>query len=278
LPEGDISVEVENVVGLMYQAHKIVLGLADCPEGPEYRDFERQAGIETEIRGKPGESCHNFGLAVDLGFHELRWIAIKSWSGTKYVKPNEKQIVTDTWWLHGLADYAPDQAEVFWDERDQIAKELYAYPLTSERVHLQDFRADSKGMCKSLVDLLNRYGAMKWELTANKRFACDFGSGQKMFEVGTSQQIWDRQANVTKEMIANARKATNEALLARTTRVRWGGSIRPTLVALSPGSAHEIVPCKPGEVTHEDVVKMKEALKQDFRMAEKHWREWKKCW
>ena len=111
MPEGDISVEVENVVGLMYQAHKIVLGLADCPEGPEYRDFERQAGIETEIRGKPGESCHNFGLAVDLGFHELRWIAIKSWSGTKYVKPNEKRIVTDTWWLHGLADYAPDQAE-----------------------------------------------------------------------------------------------------------------------------------------------------------------------
>src|SRR5207244_2427321 len=61
-----------NRVHLLY-----AIAVAVCRQG-DRRDFGTQYGLLTSGRGVtnagPGESNHNFGMGVDLGFEGLRWL------------------------------------------------------------------------------------------------------------------------------------------------------------------------------------------------------------
>src|SRR5262245_16357309 len=83
---------VINCINAMYKAHEIAIWV--CPDGAR-RDFATQDRLLNSGRkvtnAGPGESNHNFGMAVDLGFEKLRWIHFDG-----RIEQNE------THWMHKL--------------------------------------------------------------------------------------------------------------------------------------------------------------------------------
>jgi hypothetical protein len=198
--------KVVQLVQQMQAQHGIALWLT--PRGSR-RTFAEQAA-EVNTHAGPGESNHNFGRAVDIGFKDLTWV--KSDAKTKKDAP----------WLNALEAVSAAKAREFWEARDQIAAALGLYRLNFERVHLQDFNQATVSSGRSLVALLNQVGAMKWDAKyANKawQYSADLGAkGGAMHPVGTAKDIWGAQATVTKTMLAATwtkqakdQKAWNEA-------------------------------------------------------------------
>jgi hypothetical protein len=179
--------KVGQLVDKMFQQHKIVLWLT--PTGRR-RNFAQQMA-ETATNAGPGESNHNFGRAVDIGFKDFRWIK------------GDGQPKTDADWLNALEVLNKPKADAFWDKRDAIAFALGLHRLQMERVHLQSFDQNTVNNPRSLVKLLNTVGAMSWDL----HYKSDLGYGGALFPVGTARQIWSNNAMVTKTMIAQAKSA-----------------------------------------------------------------------
>jgi hypothetical protein len=166
------------------------------------RSFAEQAALNPKsTKAGPGESNHNFGRAVDLGFSDLRWV---QGNGT---------IRTDNDWLMGLAAVSAVKANAFWDARDAIALKppIGLFRLQFERIHLQSFDDATVSMTKSLAALLTAVGTMKWE----RRYKCDLGGGGALFSVGDAKQIWAGNATVSKAEIAAAKGVKASTITAK---------------------------------------------------------------
>ncbi len=186
--EPGFQTKVGQLVQLMFDQHKITLWLAK--DGAR-RTFAEQAA-QTKTFAGPGESNHNFGRAVDIGFKNFNWV---QGNGT---------IKQDADWLNALEAVSAAKANAFWDARDAIAlKTVGLFRLQFERVHLQAFDDSTVSTPRSLAKLLNTVGKMKWE----PQYKCDLGYGGALFFVGTAKQIWAGNAVVTKTMIAQAMSA-----------------------------------------------------------------------
>jgi len=174
---------VASLVRLMFERHGIVLWLT--PTGSR-RTFADQAA-EVNTKAGPGESNHNFGRAVDIGFKHFRWVQ------------GDGSIKKDADWLNTLEKAKAAQANAFWDTRDAIAlNELGLFRLQFERVHLQAHNDATVSMVKSLATLLTAVGTMKWEAA----YKTDLGLGKAIYNVGTAKTIWAGTATVTKAMAA----------------------------------------------------------------------------
>lgn len=189
--EAQFKQRVGQLVQTMYDTHKIALWLT--PTGSR-RTFAQQAA-EVHTKAGPGESNHNFGRAVDIGFKHLRWV---DGNGTT---------VKDAAWLNALEKVSAAKAGAFWDARDAIAKPLPLYRLQFERVHLQSYDQATASSRHSLVKLLNTVGKMKW----GTGYKSDLGLGGAMIPVGTAKQIWAEQSPITKTQIAHAKTAVDKA-------------------------------------------------------------------
>jgi hypothetical protein len=178
--------KVATLVREMYNTHKIVLWLT--PTGRR-RTFAQQA-VERQTKAGPGESNHNFGRAVDIGFKGFSWI--QGGHATK----------RDADWLNTLESVKRAEAAAFWDARDVLATKLGLFRLLFERVHLQAFNDSTVSSSRSLVKLLNAVGRMRWKT----RYQCDLGSaGKHWVKVGTAKQIWAQNSAVTKADLAKVR-------------------------------------------------------------------------
>jgi hypothetical protein len=244
--------KVAQLVNLMFSTHKIVLSVTGTGG---HRTFQKQFETVTTHAG-PGESNHNFGRAVDIGFNEFRWIKA---GGT---------IVTDDWWLNQLTNHEKDKtgklrAKQLWKARDAIAVKgppgLFNTILDGDDIHLQSFD-DNLPNDLALVDLLNRVGKTKWEAEHKKprRYSNDLGLGGKLFMVGTAKDIWSLHATVTKAMIAQAK--TDALMKAATVK--------------GPAAVKAVVPVKEADIKPADVTAMQKALKDDFVAAETNWQKW----
>jgi hypothetical protein len=185
--EPTFRANVAKLVQSMYDQHKIVLWLT--PTGRR-RTFAQQAA-EVKTKAGPGESNHNFGRAVDIGFKGFRWIQ------------GDGAIKKDADWLNALEATSPAKANNLWDVRDAIAKGLNLFRLQMERVHLQSFDQATVNNQRSLAKLLTLVSTMKWE----PAYKSDLGFGGTLFPVGTAKQIWAGHATVTKSDIAQAKSA-----------------------------------------------------------------------
>lgn len=244
---------VAQLVKLMYDTHKIVLWLTGSGGR---RTFDQQMK-QTGTKAGPGESNHNFGRAVDIGFNNFQWLAA---GGAK---------VNDDWWLNKMTKNNADKvgkakANELWAARDAIATKpplgLFNSILDGDDDHLQSFD-DHLRNDLALAALLNLVGAMKWEAVGGtpRRYNCDLGLGGKLFNVGTAKEIWSLNATVTKAMIAQAR---TDALMK-------------AALAKGPAAAKAVVRVKEADITADDLTKMKKSLKDDFFAAEKDWLKWK---
>jgi peptidoglycan hydrolase-like protein with peptidoglycan-binding domain len=183
--------KVGDLVQTMFNNHKIVLWLT--PTGRR-RTFAQQAA-ETQTNAGPGESNHNFGRAVDIGFKGFHWVQ------------GDGSVKKDADWLNALEHVSAAKANAFWDARDAIATTLGLFRLQMERVHLQAFDQATVSNQNSLAALLTAVGKMKWA----PAYKSDLGMGGKLFPVGTAKQIWAGNATVSKAEIAEAKAAQAKA-------------------------------------------------------------------
>lgn len=185
------------LINRIFDRHGIAIGI--CRSG-DRRTFQIQYELLTSGRNVtsagPGESNHNFGQAVDLGFEGLRWL-----------QRNGTVVENETSWLHRLdpTQHVTQEALIFWNmlrnEGGQIG--LHRGPV-SDRPHLQGWSDTGIDMANRLADLLTRFGQMRWT-GSRQRYQCDLGFGGDYFDVGTAAQIWNRQATVTAAMLTRAR-------------------------------------------------------------------------
>jgi hypothetical protein len=248
---------VAKLVDLMFTNHKIVLWVT---KSGWKRSFDEQQKIATGGTGAthagPGESNHNFGRAVDIGFNKFTWL---KGGGQKAV---------DDWWLLVLTKNEKDaignaKAADLWKARDDIGVKglgLFNSILPGDTDHLQSFD-DHLPNDKALADLLNRVGKMKWEAEHKKprRYNSDLGLGATMFNVGKATEIWAGKATVTKKMVAQAK--TDAAMKAA--------------LAKGPAAVKAVVPVLEKDIKDADVEQMQKALKADFATAEAKWEQWK---
>jgi hypothetical protein len=255
--ESVFRTKVVLLVDTMFANHKIVLSVT--PSGGR-RTFQQQFDTftkTTSTKAGPGESNHNFGRAVDIGFNGLEWL---KGDGAK---------TKDDFWLNKLTKDGKDadgnkRAAELWKARDNIAVRgapaLFNSILDGDDIHLQSFD-DNLPNDKALAALLNLVGTFKWEAEHNKprKYLCDCGFGGTMFNVGRTVDIWDLKATLSKAMIAQAR--TEQLVAAATPK--------------GPAAVKAVVPVKEKDVKDDDVKALRKSLKDEFVTAETNWAKWK---
>jgi hypothetical protein len=227
---------VTTLVNRIYSRHGIVVGV--CKKG-DRRDFQTQYELYIKHDGTtnagPGESNHNFGQAVDMGFAGLRWL-----------RPNATIVANEDSWMHQLdpGQQATGECLFFWNMlRDEgTAIGLFRGPV-HDRPHLQAWSDNGIDMADRLAVLMTRVGKMKWAGQSQK-YKCDLGLSGELFDVGSADVIWARTANVTAEKLKKAR-AQNQAT-------------PPVGQSAPPQPA----------VTEADVTAMRNALRDDFAAAD----------
>ena len=184
--------KIGNLVQTMFDRHKIVLWVT---ASGGRRTFAAQMTVNSNAG--PGESNHQYGRAVDLGFKNFTW-----------VQPGG-ELKQDLDWLNHLELASSAKANAFWDARDAIALQapVSLFRLNMERIHLQSFDGASTSSRRSLVKLLNQVGTMKWDSVAGpNRYKSNLGVAGKAAAhlVGTAKQIWSLQATVSAATISAA--------------------------------------------------------------------------
>lgn len=188
---------VTAVIRRMHQTTGIVCSV--CRQG-DRRSFDAQYLLLTSGRNVthagPGESNHNFGQGVDLGFERLRWL-----------RPTGVVVENEDSWLHQLDPLQRSHGEpvLFWNAlREAGTREgLFRGP-ARDRPHLQAWDDAGLDMAARLAALLSRVGTMRWA-GRRQRYECDLGFGGRLFHVGSAAEIWSRQATVTVAMLNVAR-------------------------------------------------------------------------
>jgi peptidoglycan hydrolase-like protein with peptidoglycan-binding domain len=253
----------------IYRRYGISVGV--CRQG-DRRDFQTQYELLNSVdangrrvtRSGPGESNHNFGQGVDIGFGGLRWL-----------RADGIVIENETSWLHRLdpGQAAAGEALIFWNmlRSEGVAMGLFRGP-ESDRPHLQAWSDAGIDMADRLADLLTRKGKMRWKGRA-QRYRCDLGFRGDYFDVGTAAAIWNHDAPVTVAMLT----------LAQSSRVPGLGQT-PAAAAISRGATGQMPITRPvtGQiatvrtpvVTQADVRAMQTALRNDFEAADANWADW----
>ena len=187
--------KVAQLVQLMFDRHKIALSVTDSGWR---RTFQKQYELATQptppTKAGPGESNHNFGLAVDIGFKGWKWMR---GNGTSKV---------DDWWLNSLVKVSAAKAREMWAARDKIGfVELSMFPsaLAGDLIHVQKFSDANTSMRLSLADLMNRKSIFYWSFKGGQ-YHTDLGLGGDHYSVGNSKQIWEKAATLSKEELAKA--------------------------------------------------------------------------
>lgn len=231
----DFRALVSKLVLNMYERHKIVL---TTPPSGRRRTFAQQAALSSTVTGAgPGESNHQFGRAVDIGFQGLR-----------VVGPDSKIHTADYWLNH--AGLTGTQQTAFWKARNAIAFDqlgLFPTSFANDLVHIQAYADANISSGKSLATLLTLVGTTHWEnffSAHHNHYRSDLGLGGPKFDAGTAREIFAGTATITKTQIAQARTASG------------GATVHASAV------------------TDADLTAMKQTLKADFDAADAGWRRW----
>lgn len=272
----DFLSSVKAVIGGLFDATGIVASLCrNMKDGKivkcvaARRDFAAQYKLFVDPNAPtgagPGESNHNFGRAVDLGFEGLRWL-----KSDGVVEENEDS------WLHELDlpskkkpyKMSPKGEHLFfWEVLREVGEALGLHrgPQT-DRPHLQAYSDANVSMSGSLADLLTRAGKMRWR-GGGGNYRCDFGLGLDHFSVGTAADIWSGNLPGLQAALTEARAQARRFGVASIVPSH-GAATRSMNVSLAANGAN-------APVTDRDVDDMRRKLRADFVAADKKWENWK---
>lgn len=240
------------VQSLLRQIHQTCgIAVRVCRDGAR-RTFQTQYELlmspNRVTRAGPGESNHNFGQAVDLGFEGLRWL-----------RRDGTLVENEDAWLHQLdpRQTVTGDAALFW-----ALLRTHGQPIGLHRgpvddyPHLQAWPDVNVDMASRLAELLTRVGRMRWA-GSRQRYQCDLGRGGSLVDVGSAAQVWSGQATLTAALLTQAHL------------------VRPAAAALAPVAARTPAPAAAAPVTEADVAAMKAALRADFQAADLQWAQWR---
>lgn len=233
---------VADLVRAMHRDHGIVLSLT--PTGAR-RTFAEQSRLGPPVtNAQAGESNHNYGRAVDIGFNGLIWFQ------------RNANTNTDDHWLNRMASHDTDAATAFWDARDELAlnRPFNLFRLRFERIHLQDFDDTNVSARRSLAAHLSNQSARNWQAPTHGRvYSCNLGGTTNTFvTVGTANQIWNGQATISANEIQRA------------------GWIRPPALGGPPAGNLAATP----PITQRDIAAVRRQLQEDFQAADRNFRTW----
>ncbi len=249
--------KVADLFEQMYKQHKIVLSLCSQKPPATRRTFQQQydALFQVDENGNPvthagpGESNHNFGQAVDIGFNRLRWL-----------KADATVVENEDWWLHKLKKERHGEARMlsFVNAMRAVATDagLYRGP-QDDYPHIQAWADSHIDMASRLAILMSLVGKMKWT-GRFQRYKCDFGAGGDFYSVGTAKQIWEKNGTVSRADLAKAQSA-----------ILWKAASKA-----GPDAIKKFKPLTAGDIKAEDVKNMQQALRADFDLAEANWDKW----
>ncbi|MDZ7638103.1 MAG: M15 family metallopeptidase [Bryobacterales bacterium] len=251
---------VAKLVDTMFQQHKIVLSLTNTGGR---RTFQKQYELITQpnppTKAGPGESNHNFGMAVDIGFKGLKWM--QGDGGSK----------VDDWWLNSLQKVSANKAAEMWAARNVVAVtqlKLHPSALKGDLIHLQRFSDNNVSMRRSLAGHLNNVGKMGWK-HFNNQYQSDFGWKDAFFPVGTATQIWGKTAPITKDNLA---KALSNAKVPPPPPPNKKAGLQPLQKVpplLQPGKA-----IAAANITQKQIDEVRSLLRAEMNTAEKEAFKW----
>jgi hypothetical protein len=228
---------VAEMVRTMFDEYELVV--AQARGSNPLRTFQKQYEIRRDTPNAtgagPGESNHNYGHAIDIGFLGLKWM-----------KPNGDIVTEDLGVLDmkRLTSVNDHWRQEMWRLRAEIAyDELGLFPTTkpNDEEHVQAFDDNRVNTRRSLAKLLTLAGNMRWEFIGghSRNYKCDLGfRGGTMHEVGEAMRLWDKSGPMQKAWIAAGRHVPVAA------------------------------------VTEADVTAMRNALRADFEAAEAEYDQW----
>ena len=259
----------------------MVLGI---PADGWRRDFAGQAKVNPSATGAgPGESPHQFGRGVDIGFPSLKWVA------------GDGTIKTDNFWLDSQTLPAAKQQE-FWAARNAIAFGKLGLNKTNKAgdlIHVQGFDDAKVSWGKSLAKLLETVSPAKakWAVVAGtpNRYKVDLDLGSS-FTAGSSSAIWAGTAAIDKGELVKALNAKLAAdptfsvekflgIPAKGPPPADGGVAAkgpPILGGAPGGKAPPATPTlvKEADITEDSVQRLQKLLKKEIQAADENWDKW----
>ena len=260
---------VANLVNAFQRAHKIAIWVE--PNDGWNRGFEQQADIVRRGKTKagPGESNHNWGFAVDIGFKGFKWLA------------GDTSIVTDDYWLQRLAAAKAAEPTTLWSTRNAIAAGfgLHKSGWKVDLIHIQGFDDSNVNMPHSLAAQLTRVGKFKW--TREGEYKTDMGSGGTPEGVGTAYHLWTKESHPSKSLVSawkNAQEKADWAKLPANAKDKLNQAALAAL-KLAPGAKAPVDPglkaWKETDITPELLIAAKAALRAEMEAAESKRDQWK---
>jgi peptidoglycan hydrolase-like protein with peptidoglycan-binding domain len=256
----DFKFKVVQLVQDFYRQSQIVLTVNDYRGW--WRSFDEQLGLVSD--GGPGESIHNYGYAVDIGFKGLRWV-----SPDGQIQPPLNNSLSNDGLLSGAR-----QLEL-WAARNRIAiDKLHLFPTVKkgDLTHIQAFEDDPLDSAGSLVALMEVVGPrkMKWQTFEMRptSYLCDLGLGGDKYLVGTATVIWDKTLaiSLTKADLAKALNAKLSADPKFSVETFLGVPFK------LEGKKREVAP---DSFSDAHMAAVKKLLRAEFQAASEHWKEWK---
>ena len=259
--EADFNVtfrpKAAEVVSEMYDRFKMVITTTNSGRR---RSFAQQYALRNNLTkakkfvtgAGAGESNHQYGQAVDLGFKGLQWLR------------GNGDIKTDTWWLHHLATEKKEaQALVFWEALRKVGTKTVGLHITSagDRPHLQlskepvHMRTRLAAHLTAVAKTQNVLPKAIWG-TSNLRsgrfrtYTTDFGLGGNAYNVGSANDIWEGNAKVSKAELAGALTAA----------ARKANPKAPAVL--------------PAKITPKQLQESKTTLQTIFKLADTQWKSW----
>lgn len=259
--------KVSKLVEGMYEKHKIVLDVV--PLTGRRRDFSDQEKVSAYTNAGPGESPHQFGRAVDIGFKEFRWVA------------GDGTIKTDSYWLNAR-NLPLAQCKELWAARDAIAFKqlgLFKTNKAGDYIHVQGFADENVDMGKSLAKLLETASPTKskWSFAgrvADKNvYTVDMGLGTAV-NVGSAISLWKGEAYVNK---ADPVKALNAKLAIDpnfSIEKFFGVAAKPVPAVTQAAAPAKAAPLTEADIKPDYIKHLQKLLKAEMQAADMGWDSW----
>jgi hypothetical protein len=267
----DFRGKVRKMADQMFDDHKISLS---TPRDGRRRTFAEQMAVALSATGAgPGESNHQYGRAVDIGFQDLQWI-----SGNGDIKK-------ENYWL-SASQMPSAKQQAFWNARNTIAtaQGLFKTNKTDDLIHLQAYDDNGVSYGRSLVALLNSVHRANhaWAVATGhpNQYKSDFGLGGATYPVGSARQIWSSQATVTKADLA----AAINIKLTKDKNFNFGKFFGDPPMPMNlniktpPMNPNAKIPpvkqIKEADIKLGYITKIQKELKGDFEAADANWNRW----
>lgn len=169
--------DIVSVIRKMYN-HGIAMG-APSKFKAGYRSFAQQYSIPSRsTKAGPGESFHNYGLAVDLGV--LEWV------------DSDGKRHSDFWLgkMDGKAGYRGLSSKI-WKLRNSFCSNK-VHSLSWEIIHLQGLPARTSGR-SALVKCLNKVASntkYEYKKGGSKSYECKLPNSSNWVNIGTAKELW----------------------------------------------------------------------------------------